>query len=309
MTKKNIAISVYIIIIIGSLIGWFNSAGALILGFLITIIFGNYFEDTKDKVISWLLKIAIVGLGFGMFLEETLKAGKDGFGLTVFTIISVLVFGFLLTKVLKIDKKLGFLVSSGTSICGGSAIAAVSSVIKAPPKSISIALGVVFFLNAIALFIFPPIGHFFGLSQEQFGLWSAVAIHDTSSVVGAALDYGQEALKVATTVKLARALWIIPLSFLSMVLFKNKEGKIKIPWFIFLFILAILINSYFNLPDTFTHSVTLISKRLLVVTLFLIGSTLSIKDIKETGAKPFLLGVILWIFVSIVSLYLVVNVI
>lgn len=309
MTKKNIAISVYIIIIIGSLIGWFNSAGALILGFLITIIFGNYFEDTKDKVISWLLKIAIVGLGFGMFLEETLKAGKDGFGLTVFTIISVLVFGFLLTKVLKIDKKLGFLVSSGTSICGGSAIAAVSSVIKAPPKSISIALGVVFFLNAIALFIFPPIGHFFGLSQEQFGLWSAVAIHDTSSVVGAALDYGQEALKVATTVKLARALWIIPLSFLSMVLFKSKEGKIKIPWFIFLFILAILINSYFNLPDTLTHSVTLISKRLLVVTLFLIGSTLSIKDIKETGAKPFLLGVILWIFVSIVSLYLVVNVI
>lgn len=308
MAKKKIAIACYGILFICCFLGYLNSAEALISGFLTTLIFGNHFEDLKNKIISWFLKIAVVGLGFGMFIEETLETGKEGFGLTVFTIFSTLSLGFLLAKIFKLDKKLGFMVSSGTSICGGSAIAAVSSVIKAPPKTISIALGVVFFLNAIALFIFPPIGHFFNLSQEQFGLWSAVAIHDTSSVIGAALEYGQEALKVATTVKLARALWIIPLSVLSMICFKNQEGKVKIPWFIFLFILAILINSYFNLPKSLTHSITSISERLLVVTLLLIGSTLSIKDIKETGSKPFMLGVFLWVFLSTSSLYFIIQV-
>lgn len=307
MTKKNLATAFFIMLILCSLSGILNSAEALISGFLLTLFFGNYYEKLKSKLINWFLKISVVGLGFGMFLDETLQTGKEGFGLTVFTIFSTLILGFALTKLFKLDNKLGVMVSSGTSICGGSAIAAVSSVIKAPPKTISVALGVVFFLNAVALFMFPPIGHFFHLSQEQFGLWAAVAIQDTSSVVGAALDYGQEALEIATTVKLARALWIIPISVLSMLVFKNEGGKVKIPWFIFLFILAILINSYIDLPKSLTSIITIGAERLLVVTLLFIGSTLSIHDIKKTGAKPFILGVTLWFFVSISSLYIILN--
>ncbi|MCO5267640.1 MAG: putative sulfate exporter family transporter [Brumimicrobium sp.] len=307
LSKKNSIIILYLLLLVAAILGILNSAGALISGFFVTLFFGNYFEAIKTKLIQWSLKIAVVGLGFGMYLEETVKAGKDGFELTVFTIFSILILGYLLTKLLKLDTKLGYLISSGTSICGGSAIAAVSSVIKATAKDISIALGVVFFLNAIALFFFPPIGHFFELSQKQFGLWAAVAIHDTSSVVGAALDYGQEALRIATTVKLARTLWIIPVSLLSMLLFKSKEGKIKFPWFILLFIAAIFINSYFSLPEQLTSSITLVSHKLLIVTLLLIGSTLSVKDIKETGIKPFLLGVMLWIFVSVTSLWIVLK--
>lgn len=307
MTKKKITLLFYVILLLSALSGLLNSAEALVSGFLITLCFGNIYEDLKNKLIHWLLKIGVIGLGFGMYLDETLKVGREGFGLTVFTIFSTLVLGVLITKILKLDTKIGFMVSSGTSICGGSAIAAVSSVIKAPPRSISVALGVVFFLNAIALFIFPPIGHFFHLTQEQFGLWSAVAIHDTSSVVGAALDYGPKALKVATTVKLARALWIIPISILSMVLFKSKNGKVKIPWFILLFIGAILMNSYWKLPLLLTSSITLSAQRLLIVTLLLIGSTLSLKEIKETGKNPFLLGLLLWIFVSVSSLYIILE--
>lgn len=308
MTKKNIVAGFYIALILCSLLGGLNSAESLIAGFLITLFFGVFFEKLKHKLIHWLLKISVVGLGFGMYLEETLKTSKEGLGLTVFTIFATLGLGLLLTKVLKLDKKLGYMISSGTSICGGSAIAAVSSVIKAQPKIISVALVVVFFLNALALFIFPPIGRFFNLSQTQFGLWSAVAIHDTSSVIGASMDYGEEALKIATTVKLARALWIIPTSILSMMLFHTKEGKINIPWFIFLFIGAILINSYFHLPELLISAIASVSHKMLIVTLMLIGSTLSIKDIKRSGAKPFMLGILLWIFVSISSLLIILNV-
>lgn len=309
MTKKNITIFIYFLISACAFLELINSAEALIGGFFTTLFFGNHFEKLKSKLIHWFLQISVIGLGFGMFIEQTIQTGKEGFGLTVFTIFLTLFLGFLLTKLFKLDKKLGFMISSGTSICGGSAIAAVSSVIKAEPKPISVALGVVFFLNAIALFIFPPIGHLLNLSQEQFGLWAAVSIHDTSSVVGASMEYGSKALEIATTVKLARALWIIPVSILSMFFFKSKGGKIKIPWFIFLFILAILVNSYIKLPENLTQFITSTSKSLLVVTLLLIGSSLSIKDIKETGLKPFLLGVLLWFFVSITSLYLILEVI
>lgn len=307
MTKKNLKPLVFAILLLAAIAGYLNSAAALISGFLFTLVFGHYGLEVKRKLINGLLKIAVVGLGFGMFLNEALQTGKEGLGLTVFTIFSTLILGFLFTRLFKLDPKMGYMVSSGTSICGGSAIAAVSSVIKASPKSISVALGVVFFLNAVALFIFPPIGHFFHLTQEQFGLWAAVAIHDTSSVVGAALDYGQRALQVATTVKLARALWIIPISFLSMLFFKSKEGKVKIPWFIFLFVLAILVNSYFNLPATLTAFLTRGAERLLVLTLLLIGSTLSIEDLKKTGIQPFLLGISLWLFISVSSLYLILH--
>lgn len=300
--KKPIALIVFILLIILSLSGLINSATALVSGFIFTLIFGKHFEEFTGKSVKLLLKISIVGLGFGMLLQETLQTGKEGLLLTFLSIVLTLVLGYVISKALKLDKKLGYLISSGTSICGGSAIAATSAVIKAKPKTISVALGVVFFLNAVALFIFPQIGRFFGLNQHEFGLWAAVAIHDTSSVVGAALDYGEEALKVGTTVKLARTLWIIPVAILSMFLFKEKDGKIKIPWFILLFILAILINTYLDLPEKLTSTITTISKRMLVATLFLVGTSLSIKDIRETGSKPFILGVSLWISISIFSL-------
>ena len=284
-----------------------NSPIALILGFLLAYFFGNPFITWTNVAVKWLLKIAVVGLGFGMHLQETINAGKDGLLLTVFSIISVLVLGWLIGKALKLHKNTSHLISSGTAICGGSAIAAVSSVINAKEKEISISLGVIFLLNSIALIIFPPIGHFFDLSQYQFGLWSAIAIHDTSSVVGAALTYGNEALKTATTVKLARALWIIPISFLTMYLFKSKNGKVNIPWFIFLFMGAILVNSFFYLPDYLTQTITGISKKLLVVTLFFIGAGLSAEAVKESGIKPIVLGVILWLFISISSLAIISN--
>lgn len=292
----------FVFLIIICLSGLVSSPIALIMGFLFTLFLGQPFEKFTHKGIQYLLKISVVGLGFGMFLMETIKTGREGLVITVLTIFGTLILGWILTKVFKIDKHLGYLISAGTSICGGSAIAAVAPVIQAKPKTISVALGVVFLLNSIALFIFPAVGHFLSMTQHEFGLWAAVAIHDTSSVVGAALTYGDEALRVATTVKLARTLWIIPVSLISMFFFKTRDGKIKIPWFILLFIIAILINSYLDLPEMLTGFITGASKRLLIVTLFLVGSTLSVQDLKKTGARPFLLGASLWVCISIFSL-------
>ncbi|MBA6153323.1 YeiH family protein [Gelidibacter maritimus] len=292
----------YILLILIALLGVVNSPVALLLGFLFTLIFGNPFLKQSQKAIHLLLKIAVVGLGFGMFIKETFETSKEGLGLTFYSIILTVSIGLILTKLLKLDLKLGHLITSGTSICGGSAIAAISPVIKADGKTISLALGIVFLLNSIALFVFPAIGHWFNLSQDQFGLWCAIAIHDTSSVVGAAMGFGDEALRIATTVKLSRTLWIVPLSIFSMFLFKTKNEKIKIPYFIGLFILAIVINSYGVLPIAITGDIVFISKRLLVVTLFLVGSTISIKDLKQTGVKPIALAISLWIFISVFSL-------
>jgi uncharacterized integral membrane protein (TIGR00698 family) len=300
--KTKVTKILFFLIIIIALLGSINSPTALLVGFAFALIFKNPFKTNTYKAIHLFLKISVVGLGFGMFIKETLATSKQAFSLTVFSIVLTVSLGLLLTKLFKIDKKLGHLITSGTSICGGSAIAAISPVIKANSKSISIALGIVFLLNSIALFAFPTIGHLLHLSQEQFGMWCAIAIHDTSSVVGAAMSYGDEALKIATTVKLSRTLWIIPLSILSMFIFKTKGEKIKIPFFILLFILAVFINSYHIIPKLITSEVVFYSKRLLIVTLFLVGSTISIKDLKSTGIKPVLLALSLWIFISIFSL-------
>ncbi len=299
---KTIPTTIYLFILLLALLGFVSSPVALILGFVFSLFLSTPFQKYNKKLIHYLLKISIVGLGFGMQIQETLQTSKDGFTLTVLSILLTLFLGIFLTKLLKIDFKLGYLITSGTAICGGSAIAAVSSVIKAKSQQISIALGVVFLLNSIALFIFPTLGHWIGLSQEQFGMWSAVAIHDTSSVVGASLEYGDTALKIATTIKLSRTLWIIPLSILSMFVFKSKKEKIKIPYFIGLFVLAIFINSYANLPLLLTSNIVLIAKRLLVVTLFIIGTNISISDIKTTGIKPLILALTLWVSISIFTL-------
>ncbi len=277
---------------------------ALLFGILFVNIFGKVLET--DTFVKKLLQYSIIGLGFGINLNTAIEAGSQGFLFTVSTIALVMIFGLFLAKILKIDKTIAQLISAGTAICGGSAIAAVAPILKANSKQTSVALGIVFVLNAVALFIFPEIGHFFNLTQNQFGIWSAIAIHDTSSVVGAASKYGNEALQIATTVKLARALWIIPLAFLISI-FTKSEGKIKIPYFIGFFVLAILAGTYLPFLQNFNSIISEISRDTLKVALFLIGSGLSLQNLKNIGIKPLLLGIILWIFISSISLYAVLQ--
>lgn len=300
--KEMIAKIVYFLLGITTLTGVINSPTALVLGFIFTLSFNNPFKVYSHKMINYLLKISVIGLGFGMFVKETIETSKEGFALTLYSIFLTITLGLILTRLLKIDLKLGHLIASGTAICGGSAIAAISPVIKTNGKIISIALGIVFLLNSVALFVFPALGHLLHLTQEQFGLWCAIAIHDTSSVVGAAIGYGDEALRIATTVKLSRTLWIIPLSIFSMFLFKTKGGKIRVPYFIVLFIVAITLNSYHVVPEVMASSIVLIAKRLLILTLFLVGSIISIEDLKSTGIKPLVLALSLWLVISVFSL-------
>ena len=280
---------------------------ALLIGFAIAQTIGHPFIHLNHKATSLLLKISVVGLGFGMNVHSALSAGKEGFLFTVASILGTLGFGLLLGRFLKIEKKTSHLISCGTAICGGSAIAAISPIIGADEKQISVALGTVFILNSIALFLFPWIGHMLDLSQMQFGLWSAIAIHDTSSVVGAANKYGAEALQIATTVKLARALWIIPVALLTTVFFKSGKQKIKIPYFIGLFILAMIVNTYFPIIHPISGYLVDIAKIGLTVTLFLIGAGLSRSVLKSVGFKPLLQGIILWILISATALYAVIH--
>ena len=277
---------------------------ALFLGIIFVNIFGQVFN--ADKIIKIVLQVSIVGLGFGINLKQALQAGSEGFLFTVFSITLIVVLGIVLGYIFRIDKIITQLISFGTAICGGSAIAAIAPILKADGKQTSVSLGIIFLLNALALFIFPEIGQYFHLSQNQFGIWSAIAIHDTSSVVGAASKYGHEALQTATTVKLARALWIIPISF--MLSFLNKSGgKFKIPYFIGFFILAILVNSYFPAIKEVTDYVVDFSKSSLKVALFLIGTGLSFQNLKNIGIKPLLLGIILWVVISVISLFAVLE--
>ena len=277
---------------------------ALFIGIIFVNIFGQVFN--ADKIIKIVLQVSIVGLGFGINLKQALQAGSEGFLFTVFSITLIVVLGIVLGYIFRIDKIITQLISFGTAICGGSAIAAIAPILKADGKQTSVSLGIIFLLNALALFIFPEIGQYFHLSQNQFGIWSAIAIHDTSSVVGAASKYGHEALQTATTVKLARALWIIPISFVLS--FLNKSGgKIKIPYFIGFFVLAILVNSYFPAIKEVTDYVVDFSKSSLKVALFLIGTGLSFQNLKNIGIKPLLLGIILWVVISVISLFAVLE--
>ena len=277
---------------------------ALFLGIIFVNIFGQVFN--ADKIIKIVLQVSIVGLGFGINLKQALQAGSEGFLFTVFSITLIVVLGIVLGYIFRIDKIITQLISFGTAICGGSAIAAIAPILKADGKQTSVSLGIIFLLNALALFIFPEIGQYFHLSQNQFGIWNAIAIHDTSSVVGAASKYGHEALQTATTVKLARALWIIPISFVLS--FLNKSGgKIKIPYFIGFFVLAILVNSYFPAIKEVTNYVVDFSKSSLKVALFLIGTGLSFQNLKNIGIKPLLLGIILWVVISVISLFAVLE--
>jgi len=299
---------IFIIAALSCLTPFVSPPVALLLGLIIALFVGHPYLHLNHKATNLLLKISVIGLGFGMNVTSALKAGKEGIIFTFVSIIGTLIIGFLMGKFLKVEKKTSYLISTGTAICGGSAIAAVSPVIKADEKQISVALGTIFILNSIALIIFPFIGHALNLTQSQFGLWCAIAIHDTSSVVGAASKYGTQALEIATTVKLARALWIIPVAFFSTIIFNNKGGKVKIPYFIGLFIVAMILNTYIPFVQMISPYLTNIAKAGLTLTLFLIGSGLNRKVLKSVGFKPLTQGIILWIIISITSLWVIINV-
>ncbi|WP_289006987.1 putative sulfate exporter family transporter [uncultured Parabacteroides sp.] len=292
----------FILLFILCLMPFISPAIALFLGLTLGMTAGQPFPKFSKKTSKYLLQFSVVGLGFGMNLHESLKTGKEGMLFTIVSVAAVLVLGIYLGKRLMMDRKTAYLISAGTAICGGSAIAAVGPVVKANDNEMSMALGTIFILNAIALFIFPPIGHLLNMTQEQFGMWAAIAIHDTSSVVGAGAAYGEEALEIATMVKLTRALWIIPITIVTMFLFKQKGGKIAIPWFIFFFILAMVANTFLTIPETVTGSLVWLAKKGLTVTLFLIGAGLSRKVIKQVGVRPMVQGVVLWVFIGLISL-------
>lgn len=299
---------VFILLVLFCLSPYGSPPIALALGLLLAFTLGNPFPEFSGKPTKYLLQASVVLLGFGMDLGAIYRAGKDGILFTIATIFGTLLLGYFVGKVLKVPDRTSSLISSGTAICGGSAIAAVGPAIDAGSEEMSVSLGTVFILNSAALLLFPPIGHSLGLSQEQFGIWSAIAIHDTSSVVGAAQAYGTQALAIATTVKLARALWIAPIAMMFVMLYRgrNSESKAKIafPWFILLFVAAAAIRTYapsFVLPSIFDSLVNL-AKAGMTVTLFLIGASLSRKTLRAVGVRPLVQGVILWIVISMAAL-------
>jgi len=285
------------------------SAGmALLAGIGFALAFGNPFSVETKRWTSTLLQVAVVGLGFGMNLLVVGKVGFEGVGYTAITILLSMVVGLLLGRALKISKDASLLISCGTAICGGSAIAAVAAAIKAESEDVSVSLATVFLLNAAALFIFPPIGHYMGFSQEQFGLWSALAVHDTSSVVGTSIQYGPQALEIGTTVKLARALWITPVTLLIGFIYSRragagKGGKIAMPWFILGFVLASALVTWVPAAKPAGQLLATASRSVLVLTLFLIGSNLTRKTLQTVGFRPMIQGVLLWIVAGSTSLY------
>jgi uncharacterized integral membrane protein (TIGR00698 family) len=303
--------ALFILLIIFILTPFGSPPLALALGLAMALIIGNPFPDLEGTPTRLLLQTSVVLLGFGMNLKSIYQAGRDGILLTVATIFGTLALGYLIGRLLKVRGRISALISTGTAICGGSAIAAAAPGIEAEPEQISISLGTVFVLNAIALFLFPFVGHQLGLTQHQFGIWSAIAIHDTSSVVGAAAAYGSEALATATTVKLARALWIAPVALMLMFLYRRRypdaKAKIALPWFIVLFLLAVTARTYAPLwvVPSFFDAIVNLAKAGMTVTLFLVGASLTLDSIKTTRWRPLIQGAVLWIIVSVVSLVVV----
>lgn len=262
-----------------------------------------YLADSK-KLSAFLLQASIVGLGFGMNLHEVVKAGRSGFAYTAMSISFVLLAGWAIGRLFKVELKPSLLISAGTAICGGSAIAAVGPVLNAGEEEMAVSLGTVFVLNSIALFLFPAIGYALHLSQAQFGLWSALAIHDTSSVVGATAKYGPQALMIGTTIKLARALWIVPVA-LSLAFVRKEKTNIKWPWFILLFCLAAIAGTYLPVFASLYPQLSALGKTGLTVTLYLIGTGISVSTLRQVGIRPLLQGILLWAIVGTLSLTLI----
>ena len=286
---------------------WASPPIALALGLLLAQTIGNPFGIQTKQATAKLLQFSVIGLGFGMNAHAAVQAGKEGILFTVVSLFGTLLLGLFVGRWLGLGKRVVHLISCGTAICGGSAIAAIGPVLRAKDEEMSVALGTVFVLNAIALFAFPPIGHALAMTQTQFGLWCAIAIHDTSSVVGAAAAYGNQALEVATTVKLARALWIIPISIGTAMIFRQKGVKVKIPYFIFGFIAAMLFNTFVPAAKPLGPVMVNLAKIGLTVTLFFIGAGLSARVVGSVGIKPYVLGILLWVVVSTGSLYVILH--
>ena len=315
--KKNnkiLYVSILSMLVVGLLVGyvprlstfssWITPPVALFFGLAFALLCGQAYPKFNKKVSKKLLQYSVVGLGFGMNLHASLASGKEGMMFTIVSVVGTMLIGmFIGRKILNVNRDTSYLISSGTAICGGSAIAAVGPVIKAKDSDMSVALATIFVLNAIALFIFPVLGEWLGLTQQEFGTWAAIAIHDTSSVVGAGAAYGEEALQVATTIKLTRALWIIPLALVTSFIFKSKDQKISIPWFILWFIVAILINTYLlnSVPEV-GKAISGLARKGLIITMFFIGASLSTDVLKSVGVKPLLQGVLLCLVISIGSL-------
>src|SRR3984893_5688781 len=284
--------------------GFVSPPVALGLGLIFGFTFPHPFDQSAKKLSRYLLQASVVGLGFGMNLHDVIRAGRSGFVYTVVSISVTMLVGMALGALLTMERTPAFLISTGTAICGGSAIAAVGPITGATDEQMAVSLGTVFVLNSVALLTFPAIGAALHLSQTQFGLWTALAIHDTSSVVGAAAKYGSVALAIATTVKLARALWIVPLSVGTALVYRSK-AKIQWPWFIALFCLAAVCNTYLPGGALEYRLAVKLAKVGLTATLFLIGSGLSVSTIKEVGHRPLLQGILLWLLVSVGSVWLI----
>lgn len=289
---------------LGMELSWLSPPLVLALGLVFALVLGTPQLQFNSRASKKLLQWSVVGLGFGMNLQESLASGMEGITFSIVSVFGTLALGYLLgIKVLGVNGKTAYLIGAGTAICGGSAIAAVGPTIQADERSMSLALGTVFVLNAVALFIFPIIGHQLDMPEGVFGTWAGIAIHDTSSVVGAASVYGEEALHTAVLIKLTRALWIIPVALVSSLLFRSKGSKASVPWFIFFFILAILVNTYLlgSYPEV-GRFIALVARKGLVLTMFFIGASFSRESMRGIGIKPFVLGVLLWVIVSVVSL-------
>lgn len=278
---------------------FFSAPLALFLGIILGFTYKGEEVFKTGKLTKYLLQASVVCMGFAMNMHEVIQTGKQGFVLTFISIFFTLFCGLMLAKLFKVESITGQLISGGTAICGGSAIAAFGPVLNANKNQMSFALAVIFVLNAVALFLFPILGHYFQMTQVEFGQWAAIAIHDTSSVVGACETYGSEALQIGTTIKLTRTLWIIPVAFLLAMYNKNKTAKISIPWFILFFILAIVVGNYIpGMQETNQH-LSWLGKKGMMVSLFFIGSSIKLEDVKKTGPNAFALGITLWVIISV----------
>ena len=296
------------IIFLGGMIlaatGLVSPAIALLGGLVYGLTLAHPFQAQSRDLTKFLLQGSVVALGFGMNLHEVLQAGRSGFVYTAVSITAALLLGLGLGYVIRVSEKPSFLISAGTAICGGSAIAAVGPIIDASEEEMAVSLGAVFILNSVALFLFPPVGFALHMSEGQFGLWSALAIHDTSSVVGATAKYGTIALAIGTTIKLARALWIVPLSVGTAVAFKSK-ARIQWPWFILFFCIAALLNTLLPKFDAVFGALNHLGKLGLTVTLFLIGASLNRETLRKVGIRPLLQGLTLWVIVGVSTLALI----
>ena len=300
----------FIVFLVASAFSGFSVAAALAVGLVFALVTGGVYPSFSKKASRILLLAAVVGIGFGINFNSAIRSGGAGMAMTIVSVVFVMIAGWVLGRMMRVDGKVSYLVSAGTAICGGSAIAAVTPVVKEDDSQISVSPGTIFTLNALALLIFPPIGRMLGLTEILFGEWAAIAIHETSSVVGAGAAYGSEAMQTATLIKCTRALWILPLAFATTLIMREKGAKVSVPWFIVFSVLAMIINILMPQSEVWmacTKVVVALSKQAMCVTLFLIGSMLSLSSLRRVGARSLLQGVALWVLTAAVSLLIVLH--